>query len=179
MFNRKGQDTGYLESESGVADNGSGHAVNQPFETGSGSVIGNDLSITGEQIRIASKGKLTVDGEIDADLHCVDLVVGQQARVTGTIAAENISVFGRVTGTIRGNRVELNSSAVVNGDIYHRKMAMQEGAAFDGRSSMIADGQSVQEAAPQPGDVAQIRPREERVRPREERKLVQVNKSTL
>jgi hypothetical protein len=37
-------------------------------------------------------------------------------------------------GQIRANRVKLNSTAMVDGDIYHRSLAIEENAQFEGRS---------------------------------------------
>ena len=37
-------------------------------------------------------------------------------------------------GTIHANRVKLNSTAVVEGDIFHRTLAIEENARFEGTS---------------------------------------------
>ena len=39
-----------------------------------------------------------------------------------------------VKGTIHANRVKLNSTAVVEGDIFHRTLAIEENARFEGTS---------------------------------------------
>ena len=41
---------------------------------------------------------------------------------------------GYVKGTIHANRVKLNSTAVVEGDICHRTLAIEENARFEGTS---------------------------------------------
>ena len=38
------------------------------------------------------------------------------------------------SGTIHANRVKLNSTAVVEGDIFHRTLAIEENARFEGTS---------------------------------------------
>jgi hypothetical protein len=45
-----------------------------------------------------------------------------------------LTIGGRVKGTIHANRVKLNSTAVVEGDIYHRSLAIEENAQFEGMS---------------------------------------------
>ena len=40
----------------------------------------------------------------------------------------------RVQGTIHANRVKLNSSAIVEGDIFHRSLSIDENARFEGSS---------------------------------------------
>lgn len=98
------------------------------------SVIGSDLSIMGDQIKIISRGSLQIDAQIHGDLHCVELIVGEQGRVKGTVAAESVIVRGQIDGAIRGQRVVLESSARVNGDVYHGVLSIEQGATFDGTS---------------------------------------------
>src|SRR5262252_4737713 len=55
--------------------------------------------------------------------------------IIGKIVGEGtLGIFGRVKGTIQANRVKLNSTAVVEGDIYHRSLAIEENAQFEGMS---------------------------------------------
>ena len=60
--------------------------------------------------------------------------IGDGAQVEGDIVAQELTIGGRVKGTIRANRVKLNSTAVVEGDIYHRSLAIEENAQFEGMS---------------------------------------------
>ena len=110
------------------------------------SVLGNDLTISGQQLTISSKGALRVEAEINGDLNCVRLEVGKNARVTGTVTAEDIVVHGQVHGTIRGNRVTLENSANVEGDVHHRSLKIIEGAHFEGRSRRIPDNEAISPA---------------------------------
>ena len=55
----------------------------------------------------------------------------------GDVVAEDLTVGGQVKGTIRGNRVKLNSTGVVEGDIFHRTLAIDENAHFEGASRRI------------------------------------------
>ena len=66
------------------------------------SVIGNDMSIEGQSITVRCKGSLRVNGAIEADLHCAELIVGEQAFIKGSIAADSVRVFGQVNGAILG-----------------------------------------------------------------------------
>ena len=95
------------------------------------STIGPDLTIMGNLI---SKGEVQVDGEIQGDINCAHVVIGENARITGGIVAEDVIVRGRVMGSIRGLRVSLQSSSNVEGDIYHQQLAIEQGAMFEGRS---------------------------------------------
>ena len=46
------------------------------------------------------------------------------AQVEGDIVAEQLIIGGRVQGTIHANRVKLNGSAIVEGDIFHRSLSI-------------------------------------------------------
>lgn len=100
------------------------------------SVISEDLTVTGNVI---SKGEVQVDGEVQGDVHCASLVVGDKAQITGNIVAEDVVVRGRVTGSVRGQRVTLQASSQVEGDIYHQSLAIEQGAFFEGKSRRSDD----------------------------------------
>ncbi len=102
-------------------------------------MIGNDLSIEGQSITVRCKGTLKVLGNIEADVHSKELEVGKEATVQGSIAADTVNVFGRVSGSIRGAHVVLHSSAAVEGDIHSGLLSIEQGASFDGRSRRVTN----------------------------------------
>jgi cytoskeletal protein CcmA (bactofilin family) len=91
---------------------------------------------------------LRVNGAIEADLHCSELIVGEQAFIKGSIAADSVRVFGQVNGAILGASVVLHPSAQVEGDIHSQQLTIEQGASFDGRSRKVANPAEV---APQFG----------------------------
>jgi cytoskeletal protein CcmA (bactofilin family) len=97
------------------------------------SVIGNDLRITGQGLKIISRGILQVDGDLESDVAGAEIIVGEQGRVAGTISAERVIVRGRTSGAIRAMTVALQASARVEGDIHHMSLTIEQGAEFDGR----------------------------------------------
>ncbi len=82
---------------------------------------------------------MRLNGNIQADLHGVEVLVGESAVVAGSIVAEKVVVFGRVNGAIFGNSVVLHSTAHVEGDISSRSLVIENGARFDGRSRKATD----------------------------------------
>src|SRR5262249_52430460 len=56
------------------------------------------------------------------------------AKVEGDVVAEELTVGGVIKGIIHANRVKLNSSAVVEGDIFYRSLSIEENARFEGSS---------------------------------------------
>ena len=107
------------------------------------SVIGNDLSIEGQSITVRCKGSLRVNGNIQADLHSMQLTVGEEAVISGSIAADTVEVYGKVHGAVRASRVVLYASAEVEGDIQSQFLSIEEGASFDGRSRKVNDPQEI------------------------------------
>jgi cytoskeletal protein CcmA (bactofilin family) len=103
------------------------------------SVIGNDLKIIGQGLKIISQGTLQVDGEIEGDVGGVEVIIGEQGKVTGTVAAERVIVRGTISGIIRGATVTLQSSSHVDGDVHHMSLAIEQGAVFEGRCRRPAD----------------------------------------
>jgi cytoskeletal protein CcmA (bactofilin family) len=108
------------------------------------SVIGNDLRIIGQSLKIISRGTLQVDGEVEGDVGGAEIIIGEEGRVTGTVAAERVIVRGRISGVIRALTVALQSSARVEGDIHHMSLAIEQGAEFDGRCRRPADASELQ-----------------------------------
>lgn len=152
MFNRK-QDHGPKDAvpfQLRRADGGDAGAVQPPQIPAQSyqpaSVIGSDLSIEGQSITIRCQGLLTVNGDINADVHSKQLDVGREGNIAGSVSAENVEVHGRVKGAIHGARVVLHPTADVEGDIHTQFLTIQEGASFDGRSRKVHD---LTEVAPQ------------------------------
>ncbi len=100
------------------------------------SIIGEDLTITGN---VTSKGEIQVDGEIQGDIHCGSLLLGDKSQVMGNVIAEDVVVRGRVSGSIRGLRVTLQAQSHVEGDIFHQSLAIEQGAYFEGKSRRSDD----------------------------------------
>ena len=103
---------------------------------GAPSVIGPDLIIQGNLI---SKGEVQVEGEVQGDIHGSHIVIGEKARITGGIIAEECIIRGHVLGTVRSRRVLLQTNSHVEGDIYHQTVAIEQGAFFEGKSRRTDD----------------------------------------
>lgn len=97
-------------------------------------IIGNESTVTGE---LNIKGTLRVDGIIEGDIFADWVIVGETGKIHGNVKSRGMVVGGRVEGNIEASEiVELKGKGEVNGEICTAKLAMSEGALFDGRSSM-------------------------------------------
>jgi len=115
----------------------------RPAESGTKSVIGNDLKLIGQGLKIISQGTLQVDGEVEGDVGGSEVIIGEQGKVTGTVAAARVIVRGTISGVIRGATVTLQSSSHVEGDIHHMSLSIEQGAEFDGRCRRAADANAL------------------------------------
>ena len=103
------------------------------------SVIGTDLTILGDHITIISKNKLQVDGDVRGNVHGKHVLITEEGSVLGMVSAESIEVRGGVRGGIRAVSVKLQATAQVQGDIAHQKLAIAEGAEFDGNIRKVKE----------------------------------------
>jgi cytoskeletal protein CcmA (bactofilin family) len=107
--------------------------------SGEKSVIGNDLKIIGQGLKIIGRGTLQVDGEIEGDVQAVEVIIGEQGKVTGMVAGQQVVVRGKVSGVVCAKNVALQASSDVQGDVHHMSFAIEQGAVFEGRSRRAVD----------------------------------------
>jgi cytoskeletal protein CcmA (bactofilin family) len=84
--------------------------------------------------KLTGSGAVKIFGSVEGELHAATVLIADGAEVEGDVVAEELTVAGRVKGTIRANRVRLNSTASVEADIFHRSLAIEENARFEGTS---------------------------------------------
>ena len=120
-------------------------------ESSEKSVIGNDLRIIGQGLKIIGRGVLQIDGEIEGDVQGAEVIVGEQGKVTGMVAAQNIVIRGRVSGIICGKTVALQATSHVEGDVHHISLAIERGAMFEGRSRRASNESELNSVAEKKG----------------------------
>src|SRR5262245_18488393 len=98
-------------------------------------VIGPRTVIKGE---ITGDEDVLVDGIVEGEIKIVrGLRVGQGGTVRATISAQSVVVSGEVVGDCHAeNRVEIQASGRVTGNIRAPKIVIAEGAMFKGNSDM-------------------------------------------
>ncbi|MEQ1653372.1 MAG: polymer-forming cytoskeletal protein [Hyphomicrobium sp.] len=96
------------------------------------SVLGQDITISGQQLVLKTRGSLLIAGQIQGDVHGESVTVGETGSVSGTITARTITVQGEVRGALKGSAVILNATSRVDGDIVKQTLSISEGAQFDG-----------------------------------------------
>jgi cytoskeletal protein CcmA (bactofilin family) len=95
--------------------------------------IGKSLVVQG---KIISTEDLTIDGRVEGTIELGQhgLTIGIGAEVKADLVARTITISGEVTGNVTaGEKVDLQSTGVVNGDISAPRLTMAEGAIIRGR----------------------------------------------
>jgi len=104
-------------------------------EAPSVNIIGNGTEIKGN---ILSNGDLRIDGFIKGTIQSTGkVVVGSTGRVEGEINCQNADISGEVKAHIKVTELlSLKANAVVSGDIFTNKLAIEPGAVFTGACKM-------------------------------------------
>jgi len=93
------------------------------------------------------KGSIKVEGDINSD---GVLTVGENAEIRGEIKTESITVYGKVHGNITvGERCELKSKCVLQGDLKAARLIIEEGATFIGKSEVTTGAIKAAPARPE------------------------------
>jgi cytoskeletal protein CcmA (bactofilin family) len=85
---------------------------------------------------VVSTEDLVIDGQIHGSIELGNhsLTIGHGATVVADLAAQGITISGTVKGNVMGSgKVELKSTAKVEGDISSPKFVMEDGAALSGK----------------------------------------------
>ena len=71
------------------------------------------------------------------------LVIGEHAAIEGEIEGNYVVIAGHFDGTIRAKgKVEIQTKAIVTGEIYTPCLLIEPGAVFDGQCHMLAPSQA-------------------------------------
>jgi len=101
-----------------------------PAAAHAGSLISTELKIVGN---LNSSGDLRIDGTVEGDITSRTLVIGEGARVEGSVAAETVRISGTVSGHIKATNVAIARTARVSGDITYRTLSVEEGGVLEGQ----------------------------------------------
>ncbi len=97
--------------------------------------------------KIKSQGSIRIDGKMIGEISVGEsLAVGNTGDIEGNVVAKNITIGGRLKGTIMaGDKLVFEAKAVVKGDIRAAKLVIDEGAIFDGKCTMTDTKPAVHE----------------------------------
>jgi cytoskeletal protein CcmA (bactofilin family) len=94
------------------------------------SVIGAEVTVTGTLI---CTGDVSVDGTVRGDIRSMGTVlVSEGGKIFGNLYAARATIRGSVEGGVHATNVQLGSSSRVKGDVVQARIAVEDGAFFDG-----------------------------------------------
>lgn len=84
------------------------------------------------------EGVVRIDGVFIGEIYTRgELIIGESAKVNGEMEVENVDISGEVEGRITAsNKVHIRGTAKVKGEVYTRVLIVDEGAVFNGTTSM-------------------------------------------
>lgn len=88
--------------------------------------------------KIKTDGSIRIDGKFIGDINVKsNAAIGPTGSIEGTIVARNITVAGKIAGTVTAaEKLVLEAKSVMQGDIRAAKLVVDEGAMFDGKCDM-------------------------------------------
>ena len=97
--------------------------------------LGTGTTIQGD---IKSNGDFRIDGQLKGSINSKGkVVIGNSGRVDGDIVCQNADISGTVKAKVIVHELlTLKSSAIINGDIFTSKLAIEPGAKFTGSCNM-------------------------------------------
>jgi len=99
------------------------------------SVIGEGVSMNG---KMTVDGTLIIHGEFEGSINCTEqLIVGKTARVKADLEVGSATIGGWVEGRVFAKeRVELETSSHLKGDVHAKSFVIQDGCFFQGNCTM-------------------------------------------
>ena len=96
------------------------------------SVLGSDVVITGN---VSASVDLHVDGKIDGDLKCANLVQGEASEIKGSVVAETAKIAGLLDGAIEAKTLIVHATARITGDVTYESITIENGGKVEGKLS--------------------------------------------
>ena len=108
------------------------------------SVLGPTLRFRGE---LSAQEDLIIQGSVEGSItHTQSLTVGTDGSMKGDIRARVIVIDGKVEGDLYATEsVNIRATAKVKGNVFAPRVAIQDGAFFQGKVDMQPSGAAVQE----------------------------------
>lgn len=99
------------------------------------SIIGPGMKVVGDCV---TEGTLRIDGVVEGSVQAGKaVVIGKDSLVIGDISTQDAVIGGRVQGRITAeSRLELQATCVVEGEVYARRIKLEEGGQVYGTIQM-------------------------------------------
>lgn len=109
-------------------------------------IISENTRVNGD---IVSNAILHVDGHVEGDISCDELVIGSKGVVEGSVAVKSLQLYGTLNGKASAEKIFIAKSAKLIGDATHVSIAIEPGAYIDGRCMRVGDPIPAEAAKPE------------------------------
>ena len=99
------------------------------------SIIGPEMQVEGD---LVTDGTVRVEGKIEGNVEAGKaVVVGKSGEVHGDVRTQDAVVSGQVRGGLTAaSRLEVQSTARIDGEVHARRLQLEEGAMLNGTVRM-------------------------------------------
>lgn len=94
------------------------------------SILGADVVVTGN---VSASVDLHIDGKVQGDLKCANLVQGEASEIKGSVIADTAKLAGAIDGSIEAKTLVIHASARITGDVTYESVTIEQGAHVDGK----------------------------------------------
>jgi cytoskeletal protein CcmA (bactofilin family) len=101
------------------------------------SIIASDVEIVGN---LTARVDLHIDGKVQGDVSCGNLVQGEGSVIAGKVVAESAKLSGRVEGSIEAGDLVIEASARIAGDVVYNNLTIAPGGQVDGKFKHKSSG---------------------------------------
>lgn len=77
-----------------------------------------------------------IDGRIEGDIICKELIIGAKGEVLGNVEAKSIELYGELSGTLKAENLFIAGTAKFVGDSVYKTIAIEPGAVLVGKCSL-------------------------------------------
>ena len=98
-------------------------------ETLPSTVIGPDIKIVGN---IEALADLMIEGNVEGDVHCRTLILGEHGEIRGKILSNRALVSGKIDGSIDTQDLSLEATGILIGKATYARLKVSTGAMIDG-----------------------------------------------
>ena len=116
------------------------------------SFLGPEVVVTGD---VTTTAQLHVEGIIDGNVDCAQLILGEGGAISGDISAQDVRLCGKVEGQVDAASIVVEATARLSGDLAYETISVAAGARVEGRLSR-REPRETEAAAPAP--LAEARP---------------------
>lgn len=99
------------------------------------SIIGPGMRVVGD---CETDGTIRIEGTVEGEVSAGKaVVIGKQGMVKGSVNTQDAVIAGKIQGALLvESRLELQSTSRIEGDVYARRLQLEEGAILNGTVDM-------------------------------------------